>query len=122
MTVLERKEREFKRREEDILAAALSLFDRDDWQAVTIDEIAAKAEIGKGTVYKHFESKDQIYARLAVEFNDAIVTELRKIDFTRPSLEIIGAALDVFWRMHAGSPERKRLMRYCSRKEVPSRT
>jgi AcrR family transcriptional regulator len=117
MTVLDRKEREFKRREEDILAAALSLFNRDDWQTVTIDQIAAKAEIGKGTVYKHFTTKDEIYAKLVVEFHSEILSELRKIDFSRPPLEVIGATMDVFWSAHQRSPENKRLIRYCRRED-----
>ena len=50
MGVAERKERDFRRREEDILAAALRLFDRDNWQDVTIEQIAQEAEIGKGTL------------------------------------------------------------------------
>ena len=117
MTVLDRKEREFKRREEDILVAALSLFNRDDWQTVTIDQIAAKAEIGKGTVYKHFTTKDEIYAKLVVEFHRGILSDLRKIDFNRPPLEVIGATMDVFWTAHQGSPENKRLIRYCRRED-----
>ncbi|MFI5346489.1 MAG: TetR/AcrR family transcriptional regulator [Elusimicrobiota bacterium] len=115
--MLDRKEREFKRREEDILAAALSLFNRDDWQTVTIDQIAAKAEIGKGTVYKHFTTKDEIYAKLVVEFHREILSELRKIDFSRPPLDVIGATMDVFWRSHQGASEYKRLIRYCRRED-----
>jgi hypothetical protein len=53
MGVPERKEREFPLAERGDFDAALSLFDRDDWR-VTIDDIAQKAEIGKGTVYLHF--------------------------------------------------------------------
>jgi AcrR family transcriptional regulator len=117
MTVLERKEREFKRREEDILAAALSLFNRDDWQTVTIDQIAAKAEIGKGTVYKHFSSKDEIYAKLVVEFHQSILAGLRRLDLAQPALKVIGQAMDVFWRAHADAPEHKRLIRYCRRED-----
>ena len=117
MTIGDRKEREFKRREDDILAAALSLFDRDDWQSVTIDQIAAKAEIGKGTVYKHFSSKDEIYAGLVVEFHRSILAELGRIDFSRPPLEAVGAAMDVFWRAHERAPEYKRLIRYCRRED-----
>src|SRR5438309_2310487 len=98
MTILERREREFKQREEIILAAALSLFNRDDWQAVTIDQIAAKAEIGKGTVYKHFTTKDEIYAKLVVEFHRNILSEIRKIDPAQPPLKAIGESMDVFWR------------------------
>jgi AcrR family transcriptional regulator len=117
MTILERREREFKQREESILAAALTLFNRDDWQAVTIDQIAARAEIGKGTVYKHFETKDEIYAKLVVEFHRGMLAEIRKIDFAQPALKAIGAAMDVFWRAHAGAPEHKRLIRYCRRED-----
>ncbi len=117
MTVLERKEREFQQREDQILSAALSLFNRDDWQTVTIDQIAAKAEIGKGTIYKHFESKDQIYAKLVVRFHENVVRELRKIDLTQAPLKVIGETLDVFWRAHGISSEHKRLVRYCERED-----
>ena len=117
MTVLERKEREFQEREDVILAAALSLFNRDDWQTVTIDQIAAKAEIGKGTIYKHFDSKDQIYAKLVVRFHQNVVAELRKIDLAQAPLKVIGETLDVFWRAHGISSEHKRLVRYCERED-----
>lgn len=115
MTVLERKEREFQQREDQILVAALSLFNRDDWQTVTIDQIAAKAEIGKGTIYKHFESKDQIYAKLVVNFHHDILAQLRKIDLNQAPLIAVGEAMDVFWRAHGLSSEFKRLSRYCRR-------
>lgn len=117
MTVLERKEREFQQREDQILSAALSLFNRDDWQTVTIDQIAAKAEIGKGTIYKHFESKDQIYAKLVVRFHENVVAELRKIDLAQAPLKVIGETLDIFWRAHGISSEHKRLVRYCERED-----
>ncbi len=51
----------FEERESAILAAARELFQREDWELVTIDEIAAKAQIGKGTVYKHVASKDELH-------------------------------------------------------------
>lgn len=115
MTVPQRKEREFKEREESILAAALSLFDRDDWQTVTIDQIAAKAEIGKGTIYKHFETKDQIYAKLVVKFHERTQEKMSKVDLNRPALVCLGEVMDIFWRAHGLSPSHKRLMRYCRR-------
>lgn len=115
--VIDRKEREFERREGEILAAALSLFNRDDWQSVTIDQIAAKAEIGKGTVYKHFESKDQIYAKLVLDFHRGMIAEISQIDRTRPPLEVLSRTLDIFWRGHNGKSEYKRLVRYCRRED-----
>ena len=63
-----RKIQEFERREQEILAAALELFSGENWESVTVIQIAERADIGKGTVYKHFASKDEIYARLALDF------------------------------------------------------
>ena len=48
MVIGSRKEREFERRESEILAAALDLFARDDWELVTVDEIAKKVMIEQG--------------------------------------------------------------------------
>lgn len=113
MTVLERKEREFQQREEQILAAALSLFNGDDWQTVTIDQIAAKAEIGKGTIYKHFASKDEIYARLVVDHFSGILERFKVIDSTLPVLDQIAKLLRTFWASFQGRPDYRRLERYC---------
>lgn len=117
--VLDRKEREFQRREEEILAAAYSLFQGPDWQSVTIDQIAAKAEIGKGTIYKHFESKEQIYAKLVIAWQKRVLEQLRRIDFTQPALKVLGDAMDVFWSSHR-SAEDRRLFSYCRREDFRS--
>ena len=69
LSTTERKAREFRQREQVFLEAAVSLLDREDWQAVTIEQIADRAEYAKGTVYRHFASKDDLYARLAADWN-----------------------------------------------------
>ena len=117
MGIQERKEREFHRREEEILEAALGLFNRDDWQSVTIEEVAQASEIGKGTIYKHFPSKEDIYARLALNFNRKLLQRLRGID---PTLDVIGrlrAVIRVFWETHLHSQEYHRLVQYCERED-----
>jgi AcrR family transcriptional regulator len=117
MGIPERKEREFHRREQEILDAALALFNRDDWQTVTIEEVAQASEIGKGTVYKHFPSKEDIYARLALDFNRTLLQRLRGID---PTLDVIGrlrAVIRVFWETHVQSQEYHRLVQYCERED-----
>lgn len=63
----ERKVREFNRREKELLNAALELFSDEQWEKVTVAQIAEHAGIGKGTVYKHFSSKEEIYARLILD-------------------------------------------------------
>lgn len=61
MTVSSRREREQKMRREMILDAAHRLFKEKGYEASTVDEIAALAELGKGTIYSYFKSKDEIY-------------------------------------------------------------
>ncbi|PCJ91317.1 MAG: hypothetical protein COA46_07625 [Porticoccaceae bacterium] len=63
-----RKQREFERREEDIFDAALELFSHPNWESVTIEQIANLAGVGKGTVYKHVVSKDELLFRLTIQF------------------------------------------------------
>ena len=58
--------------------------DRDDWEAVTVEEIAHRAEYAKGTVYRHFASKDDLYARLAAHWNEGTLRALEEVDAERP--------------------------------------
>jgi TetR/AcrR family transcriptional regulator len=56
-----RKERERIARRELIIDAAESLIEQLGFDNVTMDNIAEKAEVGKGTLYLHFKSKTSIY-------------------------------------------------------------
>ena len=44
-----------------ILDAAAEVFSRKDFHEVLTDEIAAEAGVGKGTIYRYFRSKDDLY-------------------------------------------------------------
>jgi AcrR family transcriptional regulator len=78
----------------------LELFSDDDWQAVTVEQIAERAEIGKGTVYKHFASKDEIYARLAADFQKRSLERLERIDRSLPVLQRLRMIIAIFWEQH----------------------
>lgn len=120
MGIAERKAREFNRRGREILDAALGLFAGDDWYAVTIEQIAERAEIGKGTVYKHFASKDEIYATLAAEFRDGAVERLESIDGSLPVMQRLRRVIEVFWEQHRRASEYQRLVQYCERSDFRS--
>jgi AcrR family transcriptional regulator len=60
MGVVERKQREKAYRETSILEAAKKVFLAKGLIAATIDDIAAEAELGKGTLYRHYRSKEDI--------------------------------------------------------------
>ncbi len=56
-----RREREKQQRREDILEAAEELFDEKGYEATTIEEIARRTELSKGTIYLYFRSKDELF-------------------------------------------------------------
>lgn len=67
MSVLSRREREKLARRKSILQAARELFYEHGYQASTIDMIAERAELSKGTIYTYFESKDELYVSAIIE-------------------------------------------------------
>ena len=48
-------------RHQEILEAASRVFAARDFHDVLTEEIAALAGIGKGTIYRYFETKDELY-------------------------------------------------------------
>ncbi len=121
MGIAERKEREFKRREREILQAALRLFDGDDWELVTIERIAQEAEIGKGTVYLHFPSKEDIYGRLALDFSRQLLAKLQKIDAEGPVLDRLREAIRIIFDAHLARRRYQRIVDYCNRDDFRRR-
>jgi len=65
-----------------ILQAAAELFQKFGLHKTTVDEIAAKASVGKGTIYHYYDSKEQIFQDvLELEVNELkkeIALELNK--------------------------------------------
>jgi len=113
MGIEDRRAREFQRREQDILAAALALAGTEDWPAVTIDLIAEKAEIGKGTVYKHFKSKDEVCARLVMEHSIALLAKFRAVDSQLEFVPRLKVILKTFWYHFMEQREVFQLSMYC---------
>jgi AcrR family transcriptional regulator len=91
------------------------LSNRDDWQTVTIEQIAQTAEIGKGTVSKHFPSKDDIYARLAINFHRLVLQRIRAIDPSLPATDKLREIVRVFWDVYSAHTEYQRVVDYCRR-------
>lgn len=52
------------RRKKKIIQIATQLFSEKSYHDVTIDEVAAKAGIAKGTIYLYFESKEKLYLEI----------------------------------------------------------
>jgi AcrR family transcriptional regulator len=69
---ISRRQKEKEDRKEAILAAARDVFFEEGIRRATVDQIAARAEVAKGTVYLYFETKETILATLLLEGLDAL--------------------------------------------------
>lgn len=72
-TPLSRKERERLYKRQEIISAARMVFASRGFAAATLDEIAERAEFGKGTLYSYFESKEELFETVIADIFDEFV-------------------------------------------------
>jgi AcrR family transcriptional regulator len=106
-----RREKERNRRITHIQRAVRRVFLEKGYFNTTIDEIARRAEVSKGTVYFYFKSKDELYVSLMVP----VIEKLHQLldEFEEDYLaghyssgsEVIGGIIEVFRQTHAYDPE-----------------
>src|SRR3972149_4386828 len=104
MATVERKARLRRRREQELLDAAAELYREGDWRAVPVEQIAARAGIGKGTVYLHFRHKEEVAARLALRFLKRLAGSWRQIDAAADPLVRARALLGTARRLSEAHP------------------
>src|ERR1043166_3869870 len=51
-------------RPEEIITAALEVFGEDGFAHATLDSVARKAGVSKGTLYLYFDSKDELFREM----------------------------------------------------------
>lgn len=77
-------------RRDELLAAATALFVAKGVGPTTIDEIAARADVAKGTVYIYFPSKDDLVAALRERFVAGFRARIRAAIEARPAADWTG--------------------------------
>ena len=87
---------------ERILESASALFAEREFDQVLIDEVAARARVGKGSVYRRFDSKEELYAAVVIAGFDELQERIRAaLDGTNSTREriatIVRHALEFFW-------------------------
>jgi AcrR family transcriptional regulator len=83
---------------EKILTAALEVFSAKGFHGTTVDEIAERAALGKGTVYRHFHSKKGLFSELIrLKVADLEETVQGAIDPQADVLDIIETYLGVYF-------------------------
>src|SRR5262249_50721257 len=72
-----RRERKKATIRAQIVAAAIRLFSEHGIEAVTVDQIAAAADVGKGTIYNYLQTKEDIVVAFMVDFERAVQAGVR---------------------------------------------
>ena len=76
ISLRERKKTEVRER---IIATAVELFGRHTLENVTVDHIADMADVGKGTVYNYFETKEDIVVAYMTDIEKKVQEKVRKL-------------------------------------------
>jgi len=78
-TAIPRKEREKIARQRDIINAARELFIEKGYSDTTLEEIAKRAEFGKGTIYNYFNNKEELFFAIMDEMIDQLLLHVQAI-------------------------------------------
>jgi AcrR family transcriptional regulator len=85
-----------------ILRHAGDLFAKNDFARVSVDDVAARSGIGKGSVYRQFGSKEALYATVVIDGFKQLQNEIRAAlsgsTSTRDQIEtVVRHTLTYFW-------------------------
>lgn len=86
---LSRRERKKGAARARIIATGIELFSRHGLDAVTVDHIADVADIGKGTLYNYFETKEDIVVAFMADIETKVQAKIAKLTWPGKSLESI---------------------------------
>lgn len=120
MGIALRREREKIQRRNDIIDAAKHVFFKRGLQSATMDQIAKRAELSKGTLYLYFKSKEELYVSLLEEgitlFSDLMVGAIEKENSPE---ERIRKLLRAFYAFYAEYPQYYEIMFSLQKGELP---
>jgi AcrR family transcriptional regulator len=82
-----RMQKRAKRTRKKLKEAALDAFSEKSIDAVTVEEITEKADVGKGTLYQHFDDKEEIVVTLVEDAIEHLIKRIRSYDTAPDTLE-----------------------------------
>jgi AcrR family transcriptional regulator len=65
---------------EQIVGAASRVFAARPYHVVRMDDVAAAARVGKGTLYRYFPSKEDLYLGVVAEAFDLLIRQLERVE------------------------------------------
>jgi len=115
LSASERRAREKAERRQEILDAARTVFFKHGFRRPTMEDVAAQAEISKGTIYLYFESKEAVLAHLLLEGLDELLAQMEaayQADLPRVErapVDVLHAVADAYLQFCVSHPNDFRL-------------
>lgn len=95
-----------KRTRKRLKKAALNVFSEKSINAATVEEITEKADVGKGTLYQHFEDKDEIVVTLVEEAVEHLIELIRSYESPPKTLKnMLEHLLNAHYKFYTDSKE-----------------
>lgn len=122
MAVKERKERDRAARRGAILEAAKAVFAEKGLSGSTIDEIAERAELGKGTIYLYFKAKEEMLMALMEEGLAMLAERMsRAVDPALPADENLRRISDAYYRFSREEPRYFKLVAFFCQTDIKAK-
>lgn len=86
---LSRRERKKDSVRAHIIATGIKLFSRRGLDAVTVEDVAEAADIGKGTIYNYFQTKEDIVVAFMADMERKLQLKVRRLALARGPLDAI---------------------------------
>lgn len=97
MGIIERKEREKEMRRKDIIDAAEFIFSTKGFENATMQDVATKSELSKGTLYLYFKTKNEICLAIYQRGLEMLYKEMKiELKKTQPTLLKIQNIVEFF--------------------------
>ena len=86
-------------RPQELLQAALLLFDQKGFAATRIDEVAQKAGVSKGTLYLYYPSKEDLFKAVVRQNLSSLIEEGQQLaaSFDGSSAELLRCLMQTWW-------------------------
>lgn len=106
MGIQERKEREKQKRRDEIIDAAEEVFFKEGFETATMDNVAAKAELSKATLYTYFKSKEELYYYICERGHLKLIDLVERAEKNvNKTMDLIKAYLYAVIRFHKRFPD-----------------
>jgi AcrR family transcriptional regulator len=111
MPIQERRKREKKQRESDIIDAAEKLFIEKGFEGTSMDDVAEAVELSKPAIYRYFASKEDLYFAVTYRSVGIVNSMMEKyVEESRTGIEKAYATGRAYYDFYRKYPDQYRMI------------